>query len=59
MNPKHKLILLACATTIVFGMIAWCISTHNTVGLVVDIFILLYYVPHYIFAIRDLKRGKR
>jgi hypothetical protein len=59
MNPKHKLIMLACATAIVFGMLAWCISTHNTVGIVVDTLVLLYYVPHYFFAIRDLKRARK
>lgn len=59
MPPKHKLYMLACATVIVFGMITWCITARNWVGLAVDILVLLYYVPHYIFAIRDLKRGKQ
>ena len=56
MPPKHKLYMLACASVIVLAMIAWCISTRNWVGLVVDILVLLYYIPHYIFAFRDLKR---
>lgn len=59
MPPKHKLILLSACTLILIAMLTWCIYTHNTVGMFVDIMVLLYYVPHYIFAIRDMKRGRK
>ncbi len=59
MPPKHKLVLLSVCTLIMIGMLVWCIYARNTVGFVVDVLVLLYYIPHYIFAIRDLKRGKR
>ena len=59
MPPKHKLTLLSVCTLIIIGMLTWCIYTRNTVGIVVDILVLLYYVPHYIFAIVDLKRGRK
>ena len=59
MPPKHKLILLSACTLILLTMLAWCIHVHNTVGIIVDTLVLLYYVPHYIIAIRDLKRGRK
>jgi len=59
MNPKHKLYMLVCATLIVLGLLAWAISTHNTVAIVVDVLLVFYYIPHYISVIRAMKRGKR
>ena len=59
MNPKHKLIMLLCATTLVLGLLTWCIKNHNMVGIVVDVMVLLWYIPQYIHAISRLKQVRK
>jgi hypothetical protein len=56
MHPKQKLIMLILATVFVIGMLVFAIVQHNWLGLWIDIGILVYYIPHYIFTIQDLKK---